>query len=131
MEALTGIAAAVPQGRGGRRREHPEWVRWVSFLRSSGGVDLRQLDEAVQRSARCRISLCEILVTDGILTEEELVHTLGASLQLPALGYGAPDVDRQVLRTLPRSLSIDHSLIPLHRSNGFKSAAGCDRSRDS
>lgn len=116
MESFRGSPEAELQPSASTARQ--AWACLVAFLLSAGLADSQQLDETMRRATRCRISPCEILIADGVLTEEQLLEALCASLHLPLLHGRAADVDRDVLRALPRSFFFEHALIPLRVPSG-------------
>ncbi|HEY8528347.1 MAG TPA: ATPase, T2SS/T4P/T4SS family [Paenibacillaceae bacterium] len=88
------------------------------LLVSSGIITEEQLEEALKKQQEVKKKLGAVLLDLGYITERQLVEALEFQLGFSAVSLYDAKIDPQVLSQVPESLARKHCIIPLRISDG-------------
>ena len=98
-------------------RKYSHRVPIGSVLVESAVIEQEQLDRALEIQKLSRQHLCEILLAEKIISEEQLATALSRQLDFPYIIPNKRLIDRSLLKLLPRPFMRQHSVLPLSRDN--------------
>ena len=96
-------------------RKYNHRVPIGAILLDSGMVNREQLGNAVNASRAGGKHLCEHLLDEKVITEEQLASALSRQLDFPCIVPNKRFIDRGLLRLLPQPFLKQHLVLPLSR----------------
>lgn len=103
-------------------------TRLGELLIKRGLVSATQLHKAVELEQQEATSLAFALVKLNLLTDAQLTAFLQKEYRLPLVDPAAMEVPQEVLRLIPVSLVMRHTLVPISLSGSTLTLAMCDPS---
>ncbi|HBW36175.1 GspE/PulE family protein [Desulfosporosinus sp. BICA1-9] len=76
-----------------------------------------QLEEALAMQKSLGLRLGEVLIKQGLVTEEDILRTMQSQLGLPSIDLNRLVVPEQVLKLLPENVVRKYSVLPVEMSN--------------
>jgi adsorption protein B len=129
-----------------------KWIAWdhtthvapseeelMSFRRRIGDmlvdkriISFEQLEEAIKEQQRTGRLLGDILMLRGLVSEHELIQTLGMQLRISTREIDPYETPLELLRMLPRELAVLYSVFPVEMKNNklIVAAASMPRRED-
>ncbi|HOE27257.1 MAG: hypothetical protein IT574_07280 [Candidatus Aureabacteria bacterium] len=89
----------------------------------SGVITRAQLNQALERKKETGKLLGESLVELGFASEQDVVGVVAAQYRIPYLPLKNHDVDKELLKTLPRELVFRHRCFPVDRIGSVTTVA--------
>jgi type IV pilus assembly protein PilB len=93
------------------------------LLIDSGVITRAQLTQALERKKETGRLLGESLVELGFASEQDVVGVVAAQYRIPYLPLKSHDVDKELLKTLPRELVVKHRCFPVDRIGAVTTVA--------
>lgn len=85
------------------------------LLIDNGVITRTQLDQALARKKETGKLLGEVLVELGFASEEDVAAVVAAQYRIPYLPLKHHDVDKELLKAIPRSLAMKYRCFPVDR----------------
>ncbi len=89
-------------------------------------VSRKQLDNAITLHKQKGISLRDILIEQGIISEDELLSLLSKQLYIPTLHLGKYRFDPELIKLIPERVAQQYNLIPVSRMGSTLTVAMSD-----
>ena len=80
-------------------------------------ISFEQLESAISEQQKTGRLLGDILMHKGLVTEDELIQTLGMQLRISTREIDPYETPVELLRMLPRELAVLHSVFPIELKN--------------
>ncbi|SHI17928.1 GspE/PulE family protein [Desulfosporosinus lacus] len=94
-----------------------ERKRLGEILIAGGVISLTQLEEALALQKSLGLRLGEVLIKQGIATEEDILRTVQSQLGLPSIDLNRLVIPEQVLKLLPEGVVRKYTVLPVEMSN--------------
>ncbi len=107
------LAAKVDAVVSGRKLRSAGRLKLGAMLVASGLITQRQLDAALERQHSDGGRLGELLVSEGLLSEQDIVNAVAGQMRLGVIDLGRSAPQTNALGLLPRDFIIRHRVIPL------------------
>ncbi|MBU6152771.1 MAG: GspE/PulE family protein [Bdellovibrionales bacterium] len=78
-----------------------------------------QVDAALERSNEKRLRLGDLLLGEGLLSEEQVAQALAAQYELPFLNLDGTHLDSDLSKHLPERIARGFSILPVHFQEGM------------
>jgi len=78
-----------------------------------------EIEAAVERSMTKRLRLGELLVNEGLISEEQLAQALASQYGLPYVNLEGYTLDSDLSKYLPERIAKSYSLLPVHFEDGL------------
>lgn len=85
------------------------------LLIDSGVISRAQLNQALSRKKETGKLLGEILVELGFASEDDVASVIAAQYRIPYLPLKHHDIDKELIKTIPRDLVMRHHFFPVDR----------------
>ncbi len=96
----------------------PERKRLGEILIAGGLISPTQLEEALAMQKSLGLRLGEVLIKQGIVTEEDILRTMQSQLLgLPSIDLSRVVVSEQILKLLPENVVRKYSVLPVEMNN--------------
>lgn len=95
---------------------HVEPRQLKAFLLDAGLVTARQAKDAEQKAKKEKKKLSDILVSEGIVPEDELVKMEAYILGIPFVNLEEETIDPEVLKIIPEPIAKSHNIVSFRRS---------------
>ncbi len=89
-------------------------------------ITSEQLEKALRKQKTDSRPLGEILISEGILTENQLMEVLSEQLGIPFLSVEFYEVDKEALALFPKDFLCEHLAIPLFKVHNTVTVAMAD-----
>ncbi|CAA7601563.1 Type II/IV secretion system protein [Acididesulfobacillus acetoxydans] len=96
-----------------------ERKRLGEILIAGGVISPAQLNEALQTQKMLGLRLGEVLIRQGLATEDDILHTMRSQLGLDLIDLNQRVVPEKVLRQLPERVVRKYGVLPLDDSGGI------------
>lgn len=96
---------------------HTDLVRLQAFLVDSGLVSKPDLELATQDAAARSLSLCDVLISQGKISEDEWRKAQAYVLGIPFVSLQGQKIDLSVLSVIPEPVARKHNIIAYKRSD--------------
>ncbi len=83
------------------------------FLIAKGLIDIQQLDRALKTQRKDSRRLGEILVDQGALSEDGLIHALGELFGMDVIHAAGVDLHDEVISRIPPAVALKHAVVPI------------------
>ncbi|MDA8223396.1 ATPase, T2SS/T4P/T4SS family [Desulfosporosinus sp.] len=103
-----------------------ERKRLGEILIAGGVISPTQLEEALAMQRSLGLRLGEVLIKQGLVTEEDILRTMQSQLGLPSIDLNRVVVTEQVLRLLPENVVRKYTVLPVEMNNAQLLVAMCD-----
>ena len=90
-------------------------INLSKVLIDSGKMSLEELGKALLVQKNTGLDLQKILVSEGFISEDELLGLISYYLYMPYLDLSKFKVDSEVIKLLPENLARKYRILPLHR----------------
>lgn len=87
--------------------------RLGDMLVEEGKISMQQLEQALRRQRAQGKRLGELLIDEGLVAEEEIIAVLEKQLGIKRIKLDDINVDRKAIKSIPETLALKHSLIPI------------------
>ncbi|KLU58551.1 type II secretion system protein E [Peptococcaceae bacterium CEB3] len=94
-----------------------ERKRLGEILMAGGVISSGQLEEALKAQKALGLRLGEVLIRQGLVTEEDILRTMQNQLGLPYVDLNRVVVPEQVLQLLPEAVVRKYGVLPLETQN--------------
>ncbi|MBP1760161.1 MAG: type secretion system protein [Firmicutes bacterium] len=94
-----------------------ERKRLGEILIAGGVISPTQLEEALAMQRSLGLRLGEVLIKQGLVTEEDILRTMQSQLGLPSVDLKNIVVPDQILRLLPEAVVRKYTVLPFEMSN--------------
>lgn len=94
-----------------------ERKRLGEILIAGGVISPTHLEEALAMQKSLGLRLGEVLIKQGLVTEEDILRTMQSQLGLPSIDLNRVVVPEQILRLLPESVVRKYTVLPVEMSN--------------
>ncbi|MCU0651461.1 MAG: GspE/PulE family protein [Candidatus Omnitrophica bacterium] len=84
-------------------------------LIDSGKITAEQLEKALFIQRKAGRELKEILINEGILSEDELLSVISYHLNIPFVDPSRYEIDPKIIATIPEDLARKHVFFPLYK----------------
>jgi len=95
----------------------PERKRLGEILIAGGVISPTHLEEALAMQKSLGLRLGEVLIKQGLVTEEDILRTMQSQLGLPSIDLSRLVVPEQVLKLLPENVVRKYTVLPVEMSN--------------
>ncbi len=102
--------------------------RLGQVLLDEGLISEEQLGRALDAQRTTRAHLGAVLVSQGAIAEDDLTLALSVHLDTPVADLKHTEVDAEVARLVPEEFARRNLVLPLHRENGYLAVAMGDPS---
>lgn len=89
--------------------------RLVEILTKQASVKLADLERVIEQHKSGEGNLSELLVREGLISENDLTMLLSTELNLPVLNLNLFTVDAKILELVPRKMAERFEIIPIAR----------------
>ncbi|MDT8715486.1 Flp pilus assembly complex ATPase component TadA [Clostridium sp. 19966] len=86
--------------------------RLGDLLVQSGKINMKQLQDALSRQKTLGKKLGELLIDDGLVTEEDIISTIETQTGIKRVDLNSTSIDKMAIKSLPQSICTKHDLIP-------------------
>ncbi len=93
------------------------------LLIDNGVITRRQLEEALARKSETGTLLGEALVELKFASEEDVASVVAAQYRIPYLPLKQHDVDKELLKLIPREIAVKHRCFPVDRISSVLTVA--------
>ncbi|OLN32239.1 GspE/PulE family protein [Desulfosporosinus metallidurans] len=94
-----------------------ERKRLGEILIAGGVISPTHLEEALAMQKSLGLRLGEVLIKQGLVTEEDILRTMQSQLGLPSIDLNRIVVPEQILRLLPENVVRKYTVLPVEMSN--------------
>jgi|SRR5680860_496076 len=94
-----------------------ERKRLGEILIAGGVISPTHLEEALAMQKSLGLRLGEVLIKQGLVTEEDILRTMQSQLGLPSIDLNRLVVPEQILRLLPENVVRKYTVLPVEMSN--------------
>ena len=94
-----------------------ERKRLGEILIAGGVISPTHLEEALALQKSLGLRLGEVLIKQGLVTEEDILRTMQSQLGLPSIDLNRVVVPEQILKLLPENVVRKYSVLPVEMSN--------------
>lgn len=91
-----------------------ERKRLGDILLEAGKIELAQLNRALETHRKTKRRLGEVLVAEGLITEDEIADTLAVQLSLERVDLEKTYVEQEVARSIPKEVALKYTAIPIY-----------------
>ncbi len=89
-------------------------------------LNQEQIDSALERSAEKRMRLGDLLLAEGLLSEDQVAQALSAQYEIPYLNLEGVPLDSDLSRHLPERMARNFSLLPVSFEDGVMTLTSHD-----
>lgn len=100
--------------------------RLKSFLLESSFVSSADILEAEEKARKRNMELGDVLVEDGKISRDDLIHVLGYILGMPFVNLSQEKIDPQILQIIPEPIARRHNIVAYRKINGALEVAMLD-----
>lgn len=94
-----------------------------TILEKSGKVDAEQADALLAEAQKLRRPLTEVVVSKGIVGQDELLSLIAKAANAPPIHLGRVKVNKEVLSTVPIDVARDYKIYPVDRIGNILTVA--------
>jgi type IV pilus assembly protein PilB len=87
-----------------------------ALLVKDGIISSADLKTALDKQKSTGQSLGRILMDQGVTSEWEIAATLGKQLNVPFITLSQYDIDKEVLKSIPKEIVIKYNIVPVDRT---------------
>src|SRR3989338_5543447 len=98
----------------------------IEILLKSKHMQLPQLEKALEIQKEKQIPLRRVLVSEGIISEVELLSLLSEQLFIPSLHLAKYKLDLEIIKLVPEHMARQYNIIPLSRIGSTLTVAMSD-----
>ena len=103
-----------------------ERKRLGEILIAGGVISPTHLEEALAMQKSLGLRLGEVLIKQGLVTEEDILRTMQSQLGLPSIDLNRLVIPEQILRLLPENVVRKYTVLPVEMSNAHLLVAMSD-----
>ncbi|MCM8812023.1 MAG: Flp pilus assembly complex ATPase component TadA [Candidatus Omnitrophica bacterium] len=100
--------------------------RVIDLLVSQKKLDRSKLEEILQSPRAKEKSLGQLLVDEGVVSQQELLSTLAQGLQMPPISLARYEIDPALAQIVPERMARQHRVVPVSRIGNRLSVAMAD-----
>ena len=90
-----------------------ERKRLGDMLLEAGKISLAQLNRALETQRKTKRRLGEVLIDQGLLTEDEIADVLAQQLSLERIDLEKTFVEQDIARSIPKEVALKYTAIPI------------------
>lgn len=90
-----------------------ERKRLGDILLEAGKISLAQLNRALETQRKTKRRLGEVLIDQGLLTEDEIADVLAQQLSLERIDLEKTFVEQDIARSIPKEVALKYTAIPI------------------
>lgn len=98
----------------------------IEILLKSKHISKEQLEKAIEAQKQKQIPLRRVLISQNIISEEELLSLLSKQLYIPTLHLAKFKFDPAIVKLIPERMAAQYSVIPLSRMGNTLTVAMSD-----
>jgi len=91
-----------------------ERKRLGDMLLEAGKISLAQLNRALETQRKTKRRLGEVLIDQGLLTEDEIADVLAQQLSLERIDLEKTFVEQDIARSIPKEVALKYTAIPIY-----------------
>jgi len=91
-----------------------ERKRLGDMLLEAGKISLAQLNRALETQGKTKRRLGEVLIDQGLLTEDEIADVLAQQLSLERIDLEKTFVEQDIARSIPKEVALKYTAIPIY-----------------
>ncbi|MHB1653743.1 MAG: GspE/PulE family protein [Desulfitobacteriaceae bacterium] len=95
-----------------------ERKRLGEILIAGGVITAAQLDDALKMQKILGLRLGEVLVRQGLVTEDDILRTMQSQLGLPSIDLNRVVVPEEILKLLSETVARKYTVLPVDMTNG-------------
>ena len=95
-----------------------ERKRLGDMLLEAGKISLAQLNRALETQRKTKRRLGEVLIDQGLLTEDEIADVLAQQLSLERIDLEKTFVEQDIARSIPKEVALKYTAIPIFMRDG-------------
>lgn len=95
-----------------------ERKRLGQILVDGGVISTQQLEEALALQKTLGLRLGEVLIRQGLVTEDDFIRTMQSQLGIPSIDLSRVVVPEQILKMLPEAVVRKYEVLPVELTNG-------------
>ena len=95
-----------------------ERKRLGDILLEAGKISLAQLNRALETQRKTKRRLGEVLIDQGLLTEDEIADVLAQQLSLERIDLEKTFVEQDMARSIPKEVALKYTAIPIFMRDG-------------
>ena len=95
-----------------------ERKRLGDMLLEAGKISLAQLNRALETQRKTKRRLGEVLIDQGLLTEDEIADVLAQQLSLERIDLEKTFVEQDMARSIPKEVALKYTAIPIFMRDG-------------
>ncbi len=99
----------------GQRNMRVEPQRLKAFLSDAGLVSEKDLDLAQKKAEKTKQPLDDVLVSEGLVSEEELIKLKAYILGIPFINLEKTMIDPNILRIVPEPIARAHNIVAFRK----------------
>ncbi|MEK7482374.1 MAG: ATPase, T2SS/T4P/T4SS family, partial [Patescibacteria group bacterium] len=88
-----------------------------SFLADAGLVKEKQFDEALAKAEKTKQKVGDILVSDGLLSQEQMIKMEAYILGIPFVNLEEETIDPKILKIIPEPIARSHNIIAFRKKD--------------
>lgn len=97
-----------------------------AFLLDAGLITAEQFDKASQKAEKTRQKIEDILVSEGLITQEELIKLEAYILGIPFVNLEKETVSPEVLKFIPEPIARSHNIVSFRKTGSNLEVAMLD-----
>jgi len=97
-----------------------------SFLLDAGLVDGKKFDKALEKAKKTKQKVGDILVSEGLISQEELIKLQAYILGIPFVDLEREKISPEILRIIPEPIARSHSIISFRKKGNNLEVAMLD-----
>ena len=105
---------------------HVEARQLKAFLLDAGLVKEKDLNEAETKAKKSKEQLGRVLVTQGLLTEEQLTKMQAYILGIPFVNLTKEKIDPSILKIIPEPIAKSHNIVAFRKKGNTLEVAMAD-----
>ena len=95
-----------------------ERKRLGDILLEAGKISLAQLNRALETQRKTKRRLGEVLIDQGLLTEDEIADVLAQQLSIERIDLEKTFVEQDMARSIPKEVALKYTAIPIFMRDG-------------
>jgi len=96
------------------------------FILEAGLIDEKKFEEAVEKSEKTKKNVGDVLVSDGLISQKELIKIEAYLLGIPFINLQDETIPMEVLKIIPESIARAHNMIAFRKKDNNLEVAMLD-----
>ena len=103
-----------------------ESAKLKKFIQEAGLIDFDKFEKAVQESEKSKKAIGEVLVSEGLISEKELIKIEAYILGIPFINLEEEIIPLDILKIIPESIARAHNIVAFNKKENTLEVAMLD-----